>query len=197
MTELEAINTMLRAIGQVPVRDISDSPTSDSNIAQQVLNEYTVELQTDGYDFNTDTKVVVSPNNSQKIFITSEVIRVWNYYNYPRLTVRNSRLYNLDDRTENFDQDQTINQIVSVPFVDLPPVLQRYVVIRAARVFGNRVVGAGEINAYNQEDESRARLAWLNALSEDMQLNVLSTSSHHRQPTFRPSHVLRRNSRYH
>lgn len=184
MTELEAVNLMLRNIGQVPVTSISDSPRKDSNIALQVLREYSSELQTDGYDFNTFEKFEVTPSSTKTISFGPSVIRVRNYYPYQRLTLKGRFLWDVDNQTSLFDGPQTVNIIQEVSFEDLPRVFQRYVTIRAARVFANRVVGAGEINSYTSEDETRARIAWINSYSEDMELNVFSNSSHHRPATY-------------
>lgn len=191
-TELKAVNTMLRSIGQVPVQDISDSPISDSRIALEILREYTDELQSEGYDFNTTEALKLSPNSDGEIFVPINTHRVRPTESHPRVTIRQSKLYDLDNQTFIFTGPIKVDTQFCVPYPELPPTLQRYVVIRASRVFGNRVVGAGELNAYGQEDEARARIMWLNAVSEDMALNVLSSSSHHRPSTFTSNSVINR-----
>jgi Tail tubular protein len=183
-TTLSAVNTMLRVIGQVPVTSIPDSGLADSTIAREVLYEYTNELQSEGFDFNTFTKVTLSPDGAGFIPITSDIIRVKPYYPYQRFTVRSNRLYNLDKSTDVFTSPVLVNMVKIVSFESLPELLARYVIIRSARVFGTRVVGSGEQNGYTQEDEARARSVWLNAMSEDMELNILSDSTHFKHHQF-------------
>ena len=193
-TELEAVNQMLSVIGQVPVQEISDDVRSDSRIALGVLREYTDELQAEGYDFNTFEGFEAEPSSvTKQITFSQSVRRVSNYYPYPRLTLRGNRLYNLDTQSYEHEGTQKVNIIQHLGFEDLPFQLKRYVVIRASRVFANRTVGAGEINAYSREDELRARIAWLDSYSDDMQLNVLSTQKGHRPRTSRPIDAIVRN----
>jgi hypothetical protein len=189
---LVAVNTMLRVIGQVPVTFIPDNGLSDAAIAKEVLVEYSNELQSEGYDFNMLTKTTLTPDSSGFIPIAADVIRVKPYYSYQRFTVRSSRLFNLDKNTDVFTSPVLVNMIRLVSFESLPELLARYVTIRAARVFGTRVVGSSEQNGYTQEDEARARSVWLNAVSEDMELNLLSDSTHHRLGTFTASSILSR-----
>lgn len=192
ISELEAVNRMLRVIGQVPVAFIPESGQSDSRIALEVLKEYAVELQQDGYDFNTLSEVSLEPGAGGFIAIPANVLRVIPYNPQNRYTVRSGRLFDLDKRTDVFTAPAVVTLITKVDFESLPYPLQNYVVIRASRVFSNRVVGAPEQNGYNSEDEARARITWLNTVAEDMQLNLLSNDTHHRPHTFRPYQAIAR-----
>lgn len=190
-TTLEAVNTMLRVIGQVPVRSIPDTGLADATVAKEVLLEYTEELQSEGYDFNTFDELL-TPDANGFIAITADVLRVKPYHPYNRYTVRSNRLYDLDKKSSVFTKPSRVQTIRLIPFENLPALLSRYTVIRSARVFGTRVVGAGDQNGYTQEDEARARSAWLNSVSEDMELNILSDSTHHRLQAYSPSTILSR-----
>lgn len=191
-TQLEAVNTMLRSIGQYKVETIPAGGTSDARMAADVLDEYTRELQTDGYDFNSTEGEELPIDVDGKIPVPLDTIRLNATDGFLRVTPRSGFLYNLDEQTDVFDAPVKVDRVFQVDFELLPYVLKRYVVIRSSRVFTNRVVGAGELNAYNQEDEVRARLAWMNSVAEDMQLNVLSTRTHHRPNTTRPINSLYR-----
>ena len=192
MNELTAVNKMLRSIGQVPVRELPDGGQSDARVARDTLLDYALELQQEGYDFNTDEKVKLEPDVSGLIPFTDDVLRIKPSGYGRRYTIRNRRLYSLDDKTDIFDNPQELDIIRQVPFEELPFSLQNYVVIRAARVFANQVVGAPEQNGYNSEDEARARIAWLNTVAEDMHLNLLSDSGHQRPRSSQPYQALTR-----
>jgi len=194
MTELEAVNIMLSAIGQVPVAAISSSPLSDSAIALAVLQEYTFELQSRGYDFNTTENVEMTPDGSGFVTFDDTYIKVKAYFSYQRFLLRQSnfRLYDLINKTDVFTTNPHVTYVVKVPFTELPVTLQRYVLIRAARVFANRVVGSQEQNNYNAEDEARARAEWLTEVAVESELNVMSSRSHLRPRTFSPNDTLSR-----
>jgi hypothetical protein len=154
-------------------------------MALSVLEEYAKELQLEGYEFNTDEQLELVPNVDNEI-VVNDFIRVTAYSQWERYTLRGNRVYDLTKRTYKFDKPIKVTAVYLVPFEDLPLTLQRYVAIRSARVFANRVIGAGEQNNYNQEDEVRARIAWLNTVSEDMDLNVLSNQNHVSGLNYRP-----------
>ena len=186
MTELEAVNTMLRAIGQVPVINIPPSGQSDSRVALDILNENAKEFQAEGFDFNQNTGEELTPTVDSLIVLPVGTVRVTSYYPYQRFVERGGLLYDLDRATTEFTQPVKVNRVFVLPFEELPYALQRYVNIRSARVFASRAVGAQELNSYLGEEEVRARLQWLQAQAVDMDLNVLSTSSHHRPNVFQP-----------
>ena len=48
------------------------------------------------------------------------------------------------------------NLIIYLNFKDLPEPARRYISIRAARIFHDRVVGSGELHRFYQEDELQA-----------------------------------------
>lgn len=199
-TKLEAVNTMLRVIGQVPVLSIPDSGISDAAVASAVLDEYTKELQSTGYDFNTDTEKELTPNVDGFILIPDNVIRVdisrcYRVRNIVfRPTSEGRRLYDQDDNTFVFDDDAKVivDWVFTQDFEYLPETLQRYVIIRSARVFANRVVGAGEINAYTNEDEIMAKTAWLEEVSADEDLNMFNRDGF-KPRTFHPIDAINRN----
>ena len=190
MTNLEAVNTILRAIGQVPVSDVPTTGFSDGKIAFDVLEEYANELQSEGYEFNTHERVELLPDVNGNITVPGQYIRITASDHYNRYTVRGNRIYDLIKDTDVFSDSVEVSAVELLPFEQLPFTLQRYVTIRAARVFANRVIGAGEQNSYNQEDEVRARLAWLNAVAEDEDMNVLSNNDRVRPNSYRPYKTL-------
>lgn len=66
--------------------------------------------------------------------------------------------------------------MVALGFDELPEAGRRYIAIRAARMFQERVMGAGNISSFNREDENEA-LAIL--MSENLQVednNMLNDS---------------------
>lgn len=201
MDTLTAVNTMLRVIGQVPVSSIPSSGLADSTMASEVLKEYTKELQTEGFDFNRQVRKELTPDVNGHIFIELDplvdesLVSAKSYYPYRRFTTRGSasQLYDLDNQTYVFNKPVYVDIITAHKFDELPPSLQRYVLIRAARVFANRVIGSQEQNGYNAEDEARARAEWMQYVSNEDELNVLSSSSGHRLNTFRPASIFNRN----
>ena len=57
MTELEAVNILLTTIGEAPVNTLTGNQVTDVSIANQVLNEVSREVQSQGWHFNTEQRV--------------------------------------------------------------------------------------------------------------------------------------------
>ena len=68
MTELEAINRMLSAIGQAPVTTV-DQTNPDVAICSRTLTQVSQEVQSEGWSFNTFYNKEVTPNTDEKIVI--------------------------------------------------------------------------------------------------------------------------------
>ena len=54
-TELQAVNTMLSTIGEAPVNSITGTTTVDVSVAKNILDETSMSVQSQGWNFNTHT----------------------------------------------------------------------------------------------------------------------------------------------
>ena len=76
MTELEAVNVMLTTIGEAPVNTLTGNQVTDVTIAQQVLNEVNREVQSQGWYFNTENGVTLTPDNNKHILPPADTARI-------------------------------------------------------------------------------------------------------------------------
>ena len=167
-TELKkAINTMLTSIGEQPIQNVNDlAGLSDASIAKDILANVSRAIQSRGWIFNTDLDVILKPassgNNKGQIILAENVLRVdtVNRLRDPDndIVERGRKLYDRQTNTNIFAQGTEIkvNLIKELPFEDLPEPAKRYITIRSARIFHDRVVGAGELHKFYQEDEMQA-----------------------------------------
>jgi hypothetical protein len=72
------------------------------------------------------------------------------------ITQRGTRLFNKTKNTFVFEKNVTVTVIYLLPFVELPEAVRRYVTIKAARVFQDRMVGSQKHHAFTRQDEMRA-----------------------------------------
>lgn len=152
-TQLEAINTMLSAIGEPPVNSLS-SQRADSLIAVQILNEVSREVQSYGWHFNIEYKVVMTPDSSGFIYLSENVARVdTDPTEGLDIIVRGNRIYNKATNSYVFSSAITVTQIVMLDFEEIPEPARRYIMIRAARIFMDRMVGSEKHHMFNLQDE--------------------------------------------
>lgn len=161
-TELEAVNTMLSTIGEAPLSSLSGVLPVDGTIAKNVLDEICREVQSQGWHYNTHYKATLSRDNTNKIPVANNVLRVeLDPYKYSKasydIVQRNNYLYNLAKNTDIFDRDfEDVTIVYLLNFPDITEQCKRYITIRSARVFHDRTLGATTLHKFSKEDELRA-----------------------------------------
>jgi len=163
MSELDAVNMMLMTIGEYKVNDLLNlAGRSDAAIAKDILNNTSRAVQSKGWTFNTDFDVVMKPQQSDgTIPIDPNILRIDTTSTVRSgsqdIIERANKLYDRQSNTHIFTDNVTVNTVTYFTFEDLPEAARRYIAIRSARVFHDRVVGSGELHRFFQEDET---IAW-------------------------------------
>ena len=160
-TELEAINIMLAAIGEAPVNTLTGSLPVDVKIAQSTLVEINKSVQAEGWSFNTEIDVTLTPNTSKEIVLPVNVLRVdANIHQHPDIDPiqRGLKLYDRLKNTFEFDEDLICTVVYFRDFDEIPEQARSYINLRAARIFVDRLVSDQGLRTYTKEDEIRARV---------------------------------------
>jgi hypothetical protein len=158
-TKLEAVNSMLGHIGEAPVNTISNAtalPISAS-VAVSVLDETSREVQLQGWHFNTEVDVELTPDASGNINIPSNAVGVDTVDTTLDVTQRGARLYNRKERTYTFSSPVKVHVTYLFDWDELNEHARRYITLRASRVFQGRMVGSRELEALIARDEYLAR----------------------------------------
>lgn len=161
-SKLEAINTMLSIIGETPVNSLAGPVVASVKIADNILTEVLREVQGESWHFNTAKEVTLTRDSNNKIPLSASVARVEvdrAYYPDKELVKRGDWLYDTRNQTDVFDADikhATVTYMLD--FDELPEAAKRYVMIRAGRVFNDRMVGDQVKNGFTRIDESKARM---------------------------------------
>jgi hypothetical protein len=173
-TRLQAINTMLSVIGETPVSSTT-APRADAQIANNILDEVTREVLSYGWHFNTERDVEWTPETSTGyIYVADPITRVdidaanteYDVTVRYNTSVNANLLYNLKDNSYVFGAPVKVMYVILIDFDQLPEEARRYIFIRAARIFQDRVVGSEKIHGFTQMDEVQA-LARLQEFESD------------------------------
>ena len=159
-TELEAINIMLAAIAEAPINSLTGTLPVDAVTARSTLAEFNKEIQSEGWSFNTETDVTLTRDGSNQISLPANVLRVdANIHQHPTIDPiqRGLKLYDRQNNKYEFDEDLICTVVYFRDFDEIPEQARRYINIKAARVFVDRLVGDQGLRTYTQEDETRAR----------------------------------------
>lgn len=154
MTELEAVNVLLTTIGEAPINTLIGNQVVDVAVAKQVLTEITREVQSQGWHFNTEYGVKLTPNLDKKIAVPANTSRI--DVNGVDVVARGGFLFNLQDRTFIFDTTVEADIVYYQDFETIPDVAKRYIVVRAARIFSDRMINSESTHQFTLRDEQKA-----------------------------------------
>ena len=154
MTELEAVNVLITTIGEAPVNTLTGNQVTDVSIAKQVLNEVSREVQAQGWHFNTEDGVELSPDGFKEIIVPADTARIdARDYNIVR---REGKLFDLDKRSYEFTSKIKVSIVYFQDFLQLPDVAKKYITTRASRIFSDRLLNSETIHKMTSRDEQKA-----------------------------------------
>jgi hypothetical protein len=174
-TELEAVNIMLTAVGSSPVSDLTGG--AEVAIAKNILTETRREVLSRGWAFNYETKVTLQANSDDEILLAENVLRIDGTDGYNTsldLVQRGTKLYDRKNHTYKVTEKVTADVIYNFTWSLLPEVCRRYIMIRAARVFADRVIGYGVQHQYTLGDEYQALTDLKDAEGDTADHNMLT-----------------------
>ena len=159
-TELSAVNSILGSIGQSPITTLNFTNPEISFI-YNILNEVNKDVQNEGWHFNTEYHVKITPDSNGYLSIPANTLRYDLHddaYNKTRdVVTRNGRLYDLIDHTDVFTEDLYVDIVTLYTFTNLPNPFQRYITYRCAVRAATQLVSNPNLVALLKEDESKAR----------------------------------------
>jgi hypothetical protein len=102
----------------------------------------------------------MDPDVNGKITLADNIVRVdledANESSDIDLVTRGSTLYNRKKRTDVFDGQIKATVVYLLEFEDLPQPARQFIMIRAGRIFGDRMVGSEKHHGFTIQDEFKA-----------------------------------------
>ena len=176
-SELQAVNIMLSTIGEAPVNSITGTTTVDVSTAKNILNETSMSIQSQGWNFNTHVNYKsLSLDSDNKVPLPSNCVKADanSQYRYLNYTIRNGNLYDLDNHTDVFTSAPTgVDLVLVQQFEHLPEYARQYIAMKSARRFAARFIGDKEITTLIGQDENEALMAFHQADSQESDINIL------------------------
>ena len=156
-SKLDAVNTMLSSIGEAPVSSLS-SGLIEAEIAESILNTIDREVQSMGWHFNTELNKSFAQDTLGQILLPADILRADATLkaNAPNLVQRGLKMYDRTNHTFVIGTAAALDVVVQLLFDDLPEVAKRYIVLRATRIFQDRVVGSNTLHEFQKRDEAEA-----------------------------------------
>jgi hypothetical protein len=178
-TELDAVNVMLATIGESPINSLDAAAgVVDAVTARSILSEVSVQVQEEGWHFNTDFEFVLTPASDGFIYVPGNAIEVdTSTYNRDYdVAIRGNRLYDRKGKTYTFTKDLKADLTILLEFNDLPQAARHYITVRSARIFQQRVVGSETLGNFTKEDEARALRSMRRYEARTADYNILTSN---------------------
>jgi hypothetical protein len=175
-TELEAVNAILRSVGESPVNALNGDFV-DAEIGRNILTEESRAVQSQSWNFNTELAYPLTPDAEGRIFVPQNTLR----FIYPEDTnviQRGLQLYNRETHSYTFTEAVTATIVVALSFDLIPEPLRRFLAIRAGRLFQDMPGQSDQIvHQFKVSDERAAWASFLNYDAEMAGYNVLTNNA--------------------
>lgn len=146
--------------------------------AEGILDEVCLQVQSEGWVFNTEQDYPFTPDNNGNISIPDNVLRLdqvpWANTN---VINRGGKLYDKLAHTNVFNETLYLDVVWYFDFVDLPEAFKQYIAIRAANLFAGRAVGSQEAVKYSATEESNARAACIEYETQQGDYNIFNDNA--------------------
>ena len=164
-TELSAVNAILGAIGQSPITSLNFT-NPEIGFIYNLLRDANVDLQSEGWHFNTEKHVLYTPDSNGKIEVGNDVLKMdttdgWSNRTYD-VVKRNGYLYDKYDHTDNWSDLPSgieLDIVRLLSYEDLPEVFKRYIIHKASVRAATQLVGNAQLAQLLAQQEALSRAA--------------------------------------
>ena len=191
MSELQAVNLLLSAIGEAAVSSLETATTVEVTQAKKLLSNVNRAAQQKGWHFNTEWDVVLTRDSDDRIPLSESILSVYQPGQLMTIRGRSGSMYAYDLDNNTFTWTKNLNNAVTITlldFIDSPNTFRQYVTTRAARIFQEEIIGQVSAETVNRQEEAEAYADLLDDDAERAGLNVaygtldmLNTTQIHRK----------------
>jgi hypothetical protein len=167
-TELDAVNQILSAVGQAPVTTL-DLQNPEVYTVLQTLRDTSREIQSEGWNFNTEYCVKMTKNSDNTIDVPYNVLQIDTnrdkHLDDYSVIQKDGKLYDkyhhlFDDREEfKFTKDIYCDIIYFYSFNNLPFAFQAHIIAKSARKVATKLVGNTDLVRVLAVDEEQTKAA--------------------------------------
>lgn len=192
-TELEAVNLMLKSIGESPIASLDDPDELNSDAADALndLRNSNRTIQTSGWHFNKFRRLLTR-NGSNEIVLPENTLSVDTIEDCSYINVidMGGKLYDLfNDRTA-FEKDLRVEIILLKAFTDIPQAARNFIIEDAGLRFQAGKLGNESLHRFTQERWVQCRNELKRANNRTRKPNSLTDSYHGQRFLLRERRIL-------
>ena len=196
-SELEAVNRVLRMMGEAPVNSL-EGQFGLARQAHDSLKETSRTVQAEGWSFNTDyERTLTRTAGTNAIVDSSDISRVKiDPYEYPdnEVVQRGLKLYDRRKNTSVFEEDLTADVTYILSWTDLPEHARQYIMVKAGRQLQDQILGSADLTQINLAMEAEAKALFLEEENNAGDHNMIRGNPNHTGvfQTYQPSRTVLR-----
>lgn len=156
LSKLMAVNRILRGAGENPVSSLDDTLINETLMAETILDEVNITEQMTGLHCNTIVEEL-EPDSNQFIYMPDTILWVNSWYltqggktsldlNLSTRGNNPTKLYNVTDLTDLFEESVVVKYAILMDFEDLPTPIQFQITDNAAMLYQMATVGDPQMN---------------------------------------------------
>lgn len=202
-SELQAVNSILMAIGQSPVSKLYDQEGEELSFINpeisfiyNILQEVSRDVQNEGWVFNREEHYPICPDCNGFINLPNNVLRLdvteGQTFRTTDVVRREGKLYDKLHHTYVFKCCVNLDFTWLFDFEDLPPVFKRYIIHRASARAATQLVANSELNKLITTQEAQARAACIEYECNQGDYTFMGTPDHTAYQSFQPYRALMR-----
>lgn len=177
LSELKAVNLILRNMAETPVNTLTGNLPLEASLARETLNEASLNLQKQGWFFNTEFHRLV-PDHNNEIQLPRNTLSITPIGRSlgEKFTDRSGKLFDIAPfrNSSKFLGPVELKIVFGLPFDDLPASAQSYLALSAARTMASREIGDEVALNEDTSDETRA---WAELQAEQVRAEPVTLAS--------------------
>jgi len=159
MTELDAVNAMLSAIGELPINTLEDANmVTLASTALNLLRRESRNIQSLGLNCNHETNFTLLRDEDGKIRVPTNTLNVDPVDPNLDYVIRGGQLYDKLEHTYVFEESVDVDITLFLDFDDLPNHVQVYITALAKKSFQKDYVGSETLDKMAREDVFNAQV---------------------------------------
>lgn len=160
-TQIDAVNTMLSAIGAAPISTLVGNKTKEAAMAENLLDETSTFVQMMGWHFNAAYNTKYAPD-----LVTGQITlpATTLYMDGVRrknpdldLVQHGQLVYDRKEDTYVFTKDVYLDVVTKLDWDLLPQHVRQYIMVKATRTYVDRMDGDQTNHIFTARDELEAR----------------------------------------
>ena len=197
LTELNAVNSVLAAIGQSPVTTL-DFENPETSFVYNLIQECSRDVQDEGWVFNREEYYPLTPDHNKFITLPANVLRMDvsenDVYRFTNVIKRDGKLYDKYTHSYEFRSPIYFDITWLFPMTDLPSVFQRYITVMASKRAAVQMIDNPTLAQALDQQVAICRSAVLEYETQQGDYNFMDFQPGTAYRSYRPYTALRRYS---